>query len=1780
MNDGTDDSADEYTITINVTAVNDPPTAADSRVTTPEDTPYTFTAADFNFSDLDTGDALAGVKIVRLPQVGTFTLDSATVTTNQAVSRAAVDAGRLRFSPAPNASGDAYADFTFRVNDGTSDSIAEYTITLNVTEVNDPPTAAHNTVTTAEDTLYTFTAEDFNFSDPDDDALADVKIARLPQVGTFALDGVAVTRNQAVVRADIDGGKLRFTPVPNASGDAYASFAFTVNDGTEDSAAEYTMTIGVGTVNDPPTAAHNTVTTAEDTPYTFTAEDFNFSDPDTGDTLAGVKIASLPRVGTFALDGVAVTANQVVARADIDDGKLRFTPAANAYGDAYDDFTFTVNDGIDDSAVHNMTIDVTAANDPPTAAHNTVTTAEDAPYTFTAEDFNFSDPDTGDRLASVKIVSPPPVGTLALDDTAVTENQTVPRADIDDGRLRFSPAPDAYGDAYDDFTFTVNDGIEDSAAEYTITLNVTAANDPPTAAHNTVATAEDTPYTFTADDFNFSDPDTGDRLASVKIVNLPPVGTFTLDGVPVATNQVVPRTGIDGGKLIFTPAPNASGDVYANFAFKVNDGTEDSAAEYTVTIGVGTANDPPTAANSRVTTAEDTPYTFAADDFNFSDPDTGDRLASVKIVRLPPVGTLALDDTAVTENQTVPRADIDAGRLRFSPAPDASGDAYADFTFTVNDGTEDSAAEYTITLNVTAANDPPTAAHNTVATAEDTPYTFTADDFNFSDPDTGDRLASVKIVRLPPVGTLALDDTAVTENQTVPRADIDAGKLRFSPAPNASGDAYADFTFTVNDGIEDSAAEYTITLNVTAANDPPTAAHNTVTTAEDTPYTFTADDFNFSDPDTGDRLASVKIVTLPPVGTFTLDGVPVATNQVVPRTGIDGGKLIFTPAPNASGDVYANFAFKVNDGTEDSAAEYTVTIGVGTANDPPTAANSRVTTAEDTPYTFTAGDFNFSDPDGDALSGVRIISLPPVGTLALDGATVTTNQVVPRTDIDAGKLSFTPAPNAYGDAYASFAFRVNDGTSDSAANYTMTIDVTEVNDPPTAADSRVTTPEDTPYTFTADDFNFSDADTGDALSSVKITSLPRVGTFTLDGATVTVNQAVPRTDIDAGKLSFTPAPNASGNAYASFTFRVNDGIEDSVGEYTMTIGVGTANDPPTAAHRTVATAEDTPYAFTAGDFSFSDPDGDALSSVKIVSLPRVGTFTLDGGAVTANQVVPRTGIDAGKLIFTPAPNAYGDAYASFTFRVNDGTSDSAANYTMTIDVTEVNDPPTAADSRVTTAEDNAYTFTAGDFNFSDVDAGDALSSVKIISLPTAGTFTLDSATVTANQAVPRTDIDAGKLRFTPAPNASGDPYASFIFKVSDGAVESAANYTMTIGIGAANDPPTAADNTVTTAEDNAYIFTVDDFNFSDPDGDTLSSVKVVSLPPVGTLALDGATPTANQVVAKADIDAGKLRFTPAANTGGAYASFAFRVNDGTDDSVAHTMTVSVAAANDTPTSADKTVTTAEDTAYTFTADDFNFSDPDAGDSLSGVKIVSLPSVGTLALDGAALTANQTVPRADIDGGKLSFTPAPNANGPAYASFTFRVSDGTDDSTDEYAMTMDVTAVNDAPTGLPTVTGPGTLRAEQTLTADTTGIADADGLTKVAYSYQWVRVDGGTDTEIADATDNTYRVVAADQGKKIRVRVTFTDDGGTEEMLTSAAYPDDNDTGTGDADAAPAVTGGPPDAPVNLRAQPGDGQVAMTWEAPESDAGRRSSATRSRAAAAGRGSMPVWTCVKR
>ena len=128
-----------------------------------------------------------------------------------------------------------------------------------------------------------------------------------------------------------------------------------------------------------------------------------------------------------------------------------------------------------------------------------------------------------------------------------------------------------------------------------------------------------------------------------------------------------------------------------------------------------------------------------------------------------------------------------------------------------------------------------------------------------------------------------------------------------------------------------------------------------------------------------------------------------------------------------------------------------------------------------------------------------------------------------------------------------------------------------------------------------------------------------------------------------------------------------------------------------------------------------------------------------------------------------------------------------------------------------------------------------------------------------------------------------------------------------------------------------------------------------------------------------------------------------------------------------------------------------------------------------------------------------------------------------------------TPANTPATGNPAVTG--TARVGQTLSADTSGITDADGLQNATFSHQWVA--GGSD--ISGATGSTYTLTASDKGQTVQVRVSFTDDAGNEETLTSAAT------------AAVAAT--VPGTPRSLEVQTeGTGELAVNWQEPESNGG--------------------------
>ena len=150
---------------------------------------------------------------------------------------------------------------------------------------------------------------------------------------------------------------------------------------------------------------------------------------------------------------------------------------------------------------------------------------------------------------------------------------------------------------------------------------------------------------------------------------------------------------------------------------------------------------------------------------------------------------------------------------------------------------------------------------------------------------------------------------------------------------------------------------------------------------------------------------------------------------------------------------------------------------------------------------------------------------------------------------------------------------------------------------------------------------------------------------------------------------------------------------------------------------------------------------------------------------------------------------------------------------------------------------------------------------------------------------------------------------------------------------------------------------------------------------------------------------------------------------------------------------------------------------------------------------------------------------------------------TDDAGNNEALTSAATAAvaaaptpNSPATGAPTISG--TAQVGETLTADRSGIADADGLTNATFSYQWL----ADDAAIAGATGSTYTLADTDEGRTVKVQVTFTDDAGNEETLTSAAT----------AAVAGSQPTEPPAKPRGLSATASHGSVTLAWDDPGDD----------------------------
>lgn len=272
------------------------------------------------------------------------------------------------------------------------------------------------------------------------------------------------------------------------------------------------------------------------------------------------------------------------------------------------------------------------------------------------------------------------------------------------------------------------------------------------------------------------------------------------------------------------------------------------------------------------------------------------------------------------------------------------------------------------------------------------------------------------------------------------------------------------------------------------------------------------------------------------------------------------------------------------------------------SNQPPTAADDTAATTEETPVTV-AVLANDADPDGDALS-VSAVTQGANGSVTNNGD---------------GTVTYSPALNFFG--ADSFTYTISDGQGglDTA---TVNVAVSNVNDPPSAADDAASVNEDSGPNVVGVLANDADVD-GDALAVVSVTQGTN-GSVTNNGNSVSY------------------APNPDFNGSDTFTYTVSDG-NGGFDTATVNVSVANVNDAPSAADDSLSMNQDTTLTVSAPGVlgNDSDIDGDALTAVLVTApaVQDVFAFNPDGS-------------------FTYKPPAGFTGLVSFTYKADDGAADS------------------------------------------------------------------------------------------------------------------------------------------------------------------------------------------------------------------------------------------------------------------------------------------------------------------------------------------------------------------------------------------------------------------------------------------------------------------------------------------------------------------------------------------
>jgi hypothetical protein len=339
--------------------------------------------------------------------------------------------------------------------------------------------------------------------------------------------------------------------------------------------------------------------------------------------------------------------------------------------------------------------------------------------------------------------------------------------------------------------------------------------------------------------------------------------------------------------------------------------------------------------------------------------------------------------------------------------------------------------------------------------------------------------------------------------------------------------------------------------------------------------------------------------------------------------------------------------------------------------DPPVVTAIEKVGLGDATMAFNSTDFidNWSDPNDYTLLGIRVESLPSHGTLRIwyedqYYALIVGNTISPMDLVD--DVSFVPETNWYGTTSFGWA-GFNSLVWSPEAN--VNINIIDPNAPTVSTISKIGI-EDTMLIFTETDFtsHFIDPN-GGSLTKIQVISLPNNGTLLLSGIAVTENQEIVLGSL--GDLTFEPDVNWNGSV--SFSWNGSDGAVYAANSANVDIDIITVPDAPIVSTISKLGTENTVLTFTAADFTshFTDPDGNSLTKIQIVSLPNNGTLMLSDTAVTIGQEIAHESLD--NLTFEPEANWNGST--SFNWNGFDGTAYASDTANVEITINNVTTSP-------------------------------------------------------------------------------------------------------------------------------------------------------------------------------------------------------------------------------------------------------------------------------------------------------------------------------------------------------------------------------------------------------------------------------------------------------------------------------------------------------------------------